>query len=122
MTKSYINACLRWFVNECYPYYEKNSIPSQLKFKMDVFYDSLSKNFDWAHPTKEELTSLGFLNWEESGDDSGVWFIPQWMFPAIPDGCILYDQHKNSFEFKQDVADTDTMFGCLRYGVIVIDE
>ena len=116
MTKTYINACLRWLVNEVYPFYRDKNIPKQLRAKINTFYDVLNKNFDWTNPKKEELVALGFLNWEDT--DEGVWFIPQWLYPAIPDGIIVYDQYGSKFEFQHDKSKMDeVMFGCLNFGV-----
>ena len=118
MTTTYINACLRWLINEVYPFYKDKSIPKSLRIKMNSFYDVITKNFDWYNPTKEEVVALGFLNWEDS--DEGVWFIPRWLYPAIPDGITVYDQHKNSFEFQHDKSKMDNvMFGCLDFGLML---
>lgn len=122
MNTKYINACLRWLVNELYPFYNSKTLPAELMSKIEIFYCSVSRDFDWTHPRKEELQALGFLNWEETNPEQGVWFIPQWLFPAIPEGTILYDKNKVPFEFKQKIAETETMFGCLSYGVIINTE
>lgn len=118
MNRIYINACLRWLAAEVYPHYRDKTIPKQLHTKINIFYDTISKNMNWNNPTKEELVSLGFMNWEDS--DDGVWFIPQWLYPAIPDGIIVYDKYKNSFEFQHDKRKMDdAVFGCLDFGLII---
>lgn len=122
MNNTYVNACLRWLVNELYPFYEKDKLPKEFVSKMNTFYSSVSKDFDWENPDKTTLKTLGFLNWEDESETDCVWFIPRWLYPAIPDGLILYDRKKQPFEFSHTQETDDVMFGCLPYGILVSTE
>lgn len=120
MNTNYINSCFRWLINELFPYYNLKKLPNDLMLKMDTFYDSVNKTFDWYNPSKTDLLKLGFINWEDhSVDDctAGVWFIPCWLFPVIPEGMTLYDTSEKPFLFKKEEASKKTMYGCLTYGV-----
>lgn len=110
-----INSCLRWLANELQPFYDNSDLPVMLSSKIDVFYDSITSIVDWDNLDTDVLLQLGFLNWEE--DDCGVWFIPKWLYYAIPEGQIVYDKNNKPFEFHKNTSSKETMFGCLEYGV-----
>ena len=118
--RGYINRCLRWLVNELYPFYSNNNLPHELNDKMEVFYDSIKDALDWDGMTRKDLLRLGFMNWDADDDDcpSGVWFIPNWLFPAIPEGLTVYDANGRSCIFSSGTASTEIMYGCLTYGIL----
>ena len=124
MNKHYVNSCLRWLANEIVPYFNSNELPEELMSKIATFYRSVSSAIDWLNLTKKDVQRLGFLNWNDETDDSDdcVWFIPCWLFHAIPDGLRLYDKNGNAFIFKSDMAPLDAMFGCLTFGVKIKEE
>lgn len=122
MNKNYINSCLRWLANEIIPFYSNEKLPSTLRNKVDTFYESVSNAIDWYNLTKTDMLHLGFLNWEEhehEDDTSGVWFIPAWLFYAIPEGITLTDKNNNQFTFYRNTAPTEVMYGCLTFGVTI---
>lgn len=123
MNKHYVNSCLRWLANELVPYYNNNSLPDTLITKIETFYRSVSSAIDWFNLTKKDVQRLGFLNWEDPDvDQTPVWFIPSWLFHAIPEGIMLYDKNGDPFTFHSDAAPLDVMFGCLTFGVKVEEE
>lgn len=117
MNRNYINGCLRWLINELFPYYNTNSLPENFEYKMSKFYDYIKDTIDWYNLTIKDVQSLGFLNWE---DDStkGVWFIPAWLFYAIPEGMTVWNKNNVPFEFHQSEASKEVMYGCLTFGVL----
>ena len=119
MPKNYVNACLRWMMNELYPYYCNNSLPEHLRCKLDVFYDSIDRQFDWSNPTEEELHNLGFLNWAEDYTDS-VWFIPNWLTPVIPEGLTVWNQNNEPFTYLRHAHSREVNFGCLTFGIKIV--
>ena len=122
MNKKYIHSCLRWLANEVFPYYTSKELPDALQEKIATFYRSVSSSIDWYNLTRKDVQCLGFLNWDDADCDDGVWFIPAWLFHAIPEGILLYDKNGNSFTFHSDMAPLDVMFGCLTFGVKYLEE
>ena len=120
MNKRYMNSCYRWLLNELIPYYNNEDLPTELKQRVSKFYESIDTTIDWFNLSAEDMLFLGFLNWEEQ-PTSGVWFIPAWMFPIIPEGIVLYDIDGVSFEFNSKTASKESMFGCLKYGIMLTD-
>lgn len=114
-----INRYLQWLTNEFIMYHNDKTLPKDLCKKIDTFYQCLSNSIDWRCLTKEELYRLGFLNWgeDEQSIDSGVWFIPQWLFRTIPEGTQLYDKNGDPFIFHRADASKEIMYGCLTFGV-----
>lgn len=122
---NYINSCFRWTINELMPFYQDGLLPQELSDKIKIFYSSISSAIDWYNPTKEELLQLGFINWEDhttNDDTSGVWFIPRWLFPIIPEGIVLCSKNGSKFEFHSRTASKEVMFGCLTYGLLITGE
>lgn len=120
MNKNYINGCLRWLVNELFPYYNTNSLPENFETKMSKFYDQIRSTVDWYNLTIKDVQRLGFLNWEDDPTD-GVWFIPAWLFYAIPEGMTVWDKNNIAFEFHQIDAPKEVMYGCLTFGVYIAE-
>ena len=118
MNRHYINSCLRWLANELVPFYDANDLPEELMEKIDKFYKLLNNSVDWSNLTKKDLQRLGFLNWNED-NDTGVWFIPHWLFFAIPEGMILWDKNEQPFKFFKSKAPTEVVFGCLPFGLML---
>ena len=121
MNKNYINGCLRWLANELAPYYDSEDLPENLRLKMSKFYQELNSSIDWYNLTKRDVQRLGFLNWEDD-DSTGVWFIPCWLLPAIPEGMTLYDKNECQFEYHKSTACKDIMYGCLTFGIVLPPE
>ena len=118
MNRHYVNSCLRWLANEIVPFYNSKELPDQLIHKIDTFYRSVSSSIDWYNLTEKDVQRLGFLNWNDPDiDDNPVWFIPSWLFHAIPEGITLFDKNGQPFTFHSDMAPLDVMFGCLTFGV-----
>lgn len=122
MNKNYVNSCLRWLANELVPFYNNGGLPKALMSKIDTFYTSVGDSFDWFNLSKEDVQRLGFLNWEDSDDNGGVWFIPSWLYPIIPEGMILYNKNGEKFEFTSQTAPREVMYGCLTFGVVLEEE
>lgn len=123
MNKHYVNRCLRWLANELVHYYNEESLPQPLTTKIETFYRSISGAIDWFNLTTKDVQELGFLNWEDNdAEDKPVWFIPSWLFHAIPEGIMLYDKNGEPFIFHANTAPLDVMFGCLTFGVKVGDD
>lgn len=122
MNKNYINGCLRWLANELVPFYNSKTLPKSVMSKLNVFYESIEASIDWERFSRQDLLTLGFLNWEEhdTPDDlSGVWFIPHWLFPIIPDGMKVYTSDGESFFFDSETAPTEVLYGCLTFGIMI---
>ncbi len=117
MNKHYITSCLRWLANEIVPFYNNNELPEALKTKIDVFYKSVSNSIDWFNLEENDVQKLGFLNWDETPEEQGVWFIPTWLYHAIPEGMLVFDTKGQPFEFRSETAPKETMYGCLTFGV-----
>lgn len=124
MNKHYVNSCLRWLANEVVPYFNAKQLPDDLMSKIDTFYRSVSSAIDWFDLTKKDVQRLGFLNWEDDPEESSdsVWFIPSWLFHAIPEGLLLFDKNGEAFTFHSDSAPLDVMFGCLTFGVKIKED
>ena len=120
MNNHYINSCFKWLANELIPYYNDKNLPVELQDKVTTFYQSLNKSIDWFNLDPKQMLSLGFLNWEEE-PNNGIWFIPAWLFPIIPDGMILYNVDGKKFEFNSKTSSKESMFGCLTYGIRLTD-
>ena len=122
MNKNYINGCLRWLANELVSFYRTKTLPKAVMSKLNVFYESVEASIDWYRLSKQDLLTLGFLNWEEheTADDLyGVWFIPNWLFPVIPEGMTVYTSDGSSFLFNSEKAPTEVIYGCLTFGIIL---
>lgn len=119
MNKHYINRCLRWLTNEITPFYIGDVLPEELHDKISTFYNCIRNSIDWFNLTKADVKNLGFLNWEEDEDSmaAGVWFIPTWLFPAIPEGFRVTDKDGKSFAFHALSASQESMYGYLTYGI-----
>ena len=119
MNKHYVNRCLRWLANELAPMYLNDMLPPEADKKFETFYDCVSNAIDWYNLTKSDVLKLGFMSWEEDDEtsDKGTWFIPFWLFPAIPEGITLIDKDNNQFEFHKLTASRDVMYGCLTFGI-----
>ena len=120
MNNHFVNGCFKWLANELVPYYNSKDLLIELIGKVEKFYNSLDTTIDWFNLTPSEMSSLGFLNWEEE-PTKGIWFIPAWLFPIIPEGIVLYDIEGNSFEFCSKTSSKESMFGCLKYGIMLTD-
>ena len=123
MNKHYVNRCLKWLANELVTFYLEEDLPEELSEKVDTFYDCIGKSIDWFSLTKKDVQRLGFLCWEEDDEsaDNGVWFIPNWLFPVIPDGIILFDKDGEPFEYHRATAPDEVMYGCLTFGVKICE-
>ena len=124
MNKHYVNRCLRWLANELAPYYLNDALPQEVDKKFETFYDCVGNAIDWYNLTKNDVIRLGFMSWEEDDEaaDKGVWFIPFWLFPAIPEGITLTDKDNNEFVFHKMTAPRDVMYGCLTFGITLGEE
>ena len=124
MNKTYINGCLRWLANEVMPFYSSGQLPDALTEKVDTFYRAVSSSIDWFNLTSSDMRKLGFLNCAETEEEvnDSVWFIPQWLFPAIPEGILLYDKNNVSFVFHKATAPKDVFYGCLTFGILMNPE
>ena len=123
MNKNYVNRCLKWLANEIVVFYNNNTLPEELNVKIDTFYDCIKKSIDWFSLTKKDVQRLGFLCWEEDDEsaDTGVWFIPNWLLPVIPEGLILYDKDGQPFEYHRVSAPDEVLYGCLTFGVKICE-
>ena len=72
-----------------------------------------SFRFDPNQLTLDEMTSLGFRKW----DESGLQLIPLWLFPYIQPGSVITDIFgiTSTFSGKED---KDNRFGLLSFGVV----
>lgn len=122
MNRGYVNRCLRWLVNEMFPYYENESLPVELSEKIDAFYNSISASIDWYNMTRKDLLRLGFINWDDEEEQRGIWFIPHWLLPLIPEGLTVYDADKKPFEFSRKSCSKEVMYGCLTFGVLEVED
>ena len=69
--------------------------------------------FDPNQLTLDEMTSLGFRKW----DESGLQLIPLWLFPYIQPGSVITDIFGDTSTFSGK-EDKDNRFGLLSFGVV----
>lgn len=119
MNKHYITNCLKWLVNEMTPFYQQKQLPEEFDAKVSRFYSCISSYVDWENLTYQDAKRLGLMSWEEDDDlaKQGVWFIPMWLFPAIPDGTTMIDKDGNQFIFYAATVNKESMYGFLTFGV-----
>lgn len=72
-----------------------------------------SFRFDPNQLTLDEMTSLGFRRW----DESGLQLIPLWLFPYIKPGSVITDIFGDTSTFSGR-EDKDNRFGLLSFGVV----
>lgn len=72
-----------------------------------------SFRFDPNQLTLDEMTSLGFRKW----DESGLQLIPLWLFPYIQPGSVITDIFGITSTFSGR-EDKDNRFGLLSFGVV----
>lgn len=119
MNKNYVTRCFMWLTNELVSFYETQKLPEELVTKMSVFYDCIGKSIDWFNLTIKDVKQLGFLNWDEDDEsaEDGIWFIPNWLLPVIPEGVVLYDKDGVAFVYHSKNSPKQVMYGCLTFGV-----
>ena len=124
MNKHYINNCLRWLINEMAPFYQQGQLPEEFNKKVTKFYECVKNAIDWENLTYKDVKRLGLISWEEDEDlaKDGVWFIPMWLYPAIPEGTPLFDKDGKVFNFCSNSANKDSMYGFLTFGVKIKEE
>lgn len=62
----------------------------------------------------EELTDLGFQNW-----DGDLYLLPAEWYPHIPEGVEFTSIMGRKVEFEPGETDNDRRFGALSYGLVV---
>ena len=72
-----------------------------------------SFRFDPNQLTLDEMSSLGFRRW----DESGLQLIPLWLFPYIQPGSVITDIFGITSTFSGR-EDKDNRFGLLSFGVV----
>lgn len=96
-------------ISECYFY--KSWSQEYIKERINEIYDKFNKNLEkekenisWESFTIDQYQQLGFSFWDES---KSLLLIPLYL--------------KNQFYTKDDKYDDDVRFGCLAYGLPVVN-
>jgi hypothetical protein len=76
------------------------------------------KKVDFTELSEDELRDLGFSKWSEE-ELPGVWLVPLYLYPCIPDGTELTSIFGEKAVKGTDEIDNDVRFGCLAYGITV---
>lgn len=118
LDKNYLYRCFRWLTNELIKEKLENKLPPELNRILNKFYDSISKKVEDMTTTDEKsMLDLGFIPYEISRGGI-IWLIPLWMYPLIPENTQVYTTTGSMFEFHEKTAPKDTMFNCLKYGIL----
>lgn len=69
--------------------------------------------------TPSEATLLGFTRWEE--ENPTLHLIPVWLYPALPKGILVTSISGEETEFDKETHDSETRYGCLAYGIHLVE-
>lgn len=118
MKKEILN-CLTYLANRVsettqYKIWSDTFCRKELEEANKIFLSEMKRYIDWEKLTEEDCKELRFCKWDV---ESGVYFIPLYLFPIIPIGLKVYSI--NGKEIVNDGAnlDNDTRFGCVAYGI-----
>ena len=88
------------------------------KVKQELASVGLSKE-DLLGLTTTEASLIGFTQWSE--DDPSLYLIPSWLYPALPVGLQVTEISGEESEFSPETHDFDSRYGCLAYGVNLVE-
>lgn len=88
------------------------------KVKRQLASVGLSKE-DLLGLTTAEASLIGFTQWSE--DDPSLYLIPAWLYPALPVGLQVTGISGEESEFSPETHDSESRYGCLAYGVNLVE-
>lgn len=121
--KKEIQNCFIWLVNRVsesniYNWSNVNKNENN-KEAFNSFYDELKKYIDFTSINIEDAKELGFKLWDET---MNLWLFPLYLTPIIPEGLeIMYIDGSKGIYIK-DTMDNDIRFGCVAYGIEIIEK
>ena len=69
--------------------------------------------------TTTEASLIGFTQWSE--DSPNLYLIPSWLYPALPVGLQVTGISGEVSEFSPETHDSESRYGCLAYGVNLVE-
>ena len=69
--------------------------------------------------TTAEASLIGFTQWSE--DDPSLYLIPAWLYPALPVGLQVTEISGEESEFSPETHDSESRYGCLAYGINLVE-
>ena len=86
--------------------------------KQELASVGLSKE-DLLGLTTAEASLIGFTQWSE--DSPSLYLIPSWLYPALPVGLQVIDIYGEESEFSPETHDDESRYGCLAYGINLVE-
>lgn len=103
---------LTWLVNDM----AHASTSDRKSGRWEIFYNSLKKHLDVTKLTAAEARELRFMRWDDGSD---LYLFPLWLVPMIPEGTVVTSISGEEFHFHKAIADLDTRFGCVSFGLMI---
>ena len=69
--------------------------------------------------TTTEASLIGFTKWSE--DSPNLYLIPSWLYPALPVGLQVTGISGEESEFSPETHDSESRYGCLAYGINLVE-
>ncbi len=83
----------------------------------ETFYNEIGAVLDFTKITTEMADILQFQKWS-----NGMWLIPLYIVPLIPEGTELTGVDGSIVEYHPGEIDLAVQFGCIPYGIFINED
>lgn len=120
--KKEIQNCLTWLANKTAEIalysWDVAFKEKQIKEAFAKFIEEIKKHIDFSTITIEEAIALRFGKWDE--ELPNLYLFPLYLVPLIPEGLEVIDLDGTETEYDSNLADNDTLSGCVPFGINIL--